>query len=123
MQNSLTRKPIEIKISTVVAVAILLHEASISVLEAALKEMTSGSPDFFDDEFAVIDVEAIADATVDWNALIPLFKSQRPPLLLCKHQYQHRSPSNRRLSFAIILQWSSIRQYALVNVFMHAVPI
>jgi len=75
MQNSLTRKPIEIKISTVVAVAILLHEASMSVLEAALKEMTSGSPDFFDDEFAVIDVEAIADATVDWNALIPLFKS------------------------------------------------
>ena len=75
MQNSLTRKPIEIKISTVVAVAILLHEASISVLEAALTEMTAGSPDFFDDEFAVIDVEAIAKATVDWNALIPLFKA------------------------------------------------
>ena len=75
MQNSLTRKPIEIKISTVVAVAILLHEASIPALEAALQEMTAGSPDFFDDEFAVIDVEAIAEAAVDWNALIPLFKS------------------------------------------------
>ncbi|MFZ6754121.1 septum site-determining protein MinC [Undibacterium sp. Dicai25W] len=75
MQNSLTRKPIEIKISTVVAVAILLHDASTSVLEAALQEMTAGSPDFFDDEFAVIDVEAIADAEVDWNALIPLFKA------------------------------------------------
>ncbi|MFZ6774913.1 septum site-determining protein MinC [Undibacterium sp. SXout7W] len=75
MQNSLTRKPIEIKISTVVAVAILLHEAAIPVLEAALKEMTAGSPDFFDDEFAVIDVEAIAEQTLDWDALIPLFKS------------------------------------------------
>jgi septum site-determining protein MinC len=46
MQNSLTRKPIEIKISTVVAVAVLLHEASTPALEAALKEMTAGSPDF-----------------------------------------------------------------------------
>ncbi|MBC3885562.1 septum site-determining protein MinC [Undibacterium griseum] len=74
MQNSLTRKPIEIKISTVVAVAVLLHEASVSVLETALQEMTAGSPDFFDDEFAVIDVEAIADTPVDWNALLPLFR-------------------------------------------------
>jgi len=75
MQNSLTRKPIEIKISTVVAVAILLHDSSFPVLEAALKEMTAGSPDFFDDEFAVIDVEAITEQALDWDALIPLFKS------------------------------------------------
>ena len=75
MQNSLTRKPIEIKISTVVAVAVLLHEASTPALEAALKEMTTGSPDFFDDEFAVIDVESIAAETVDWDALIALFKA------------------------------------------------
>lgn len=75
MQNSLTRKPIEIKISTVVAVAILLHDSTFPVLEAALKEMTAGSPDFFDDEFAVIDVEAITEQALDWDALIPLFKS------------------------------------------------
>ncbi|MBC3910163.1 septum site-determining protein MinC [Undibacterium umbellatum] len=75
MQNSLTRKPIEIKISTVVAVAILLHDSAFPVLEAALKEMTAGSPDFFDDEFAVIDVEAITEQALDWDALIPLFKS------------------------------------------------
>ncbi|MFZ6760805.1 septum site-determining protein MinC [Undibacterium sp. Ji50W] len=75
MQNSTTRKPIEIKISTVVAVAILLNESSFPAVEAALKEMTAGSPDFFDDEFAVIDVEAITDQELDWNALIPLFKT------------------------------------------------
>lgn len=75
MQNSMTRKPIEIKISTVVAVAILLNDSSIPALETALKEMTAGSPDFFDDEFAVIDVEAITGEEMDWNALIPLFKS------------------------------------------------
>jgi len=75
MQNSLTRKPIEIKISTVVAVAVILHEASTTVLAAALKEMTAGTPDFFDDEFAVIDVEPVSAHKLDWATLIPLFKS------------------------------------------------
>lgn len=75
MQNSLTRKPIEIKISTVVAVAVILHEASTPALEAALKEMTAGTPDFFDDEFAVIDVEPVSEQKLDWAKLIPLFKS------------------------------------------------
>lgn len=75
MQNSLTHKPVEIKISTVVAVAIILHAAPIATLEAALKQMTAGTPDFFDDEFAVIDVENIASEKLDWPALIKLFKS------------------------------------------------
>ncbi|MFZ6649381.1 septum site-determining protein MinC [Undibacterium sp. TJN25] len=75
MQNSLTRKPIEIKISTVVAVAVILHEASTAALETALKDMTAGTPDFFDDEFAVIDVEPVSEQKLDWAALIPLFKS------------------------------------------------
>ena len=75
MQNSLTRKPIEIKISTVVAVAVILHEASTAALETALKEMTAGTPDFFDDEFAVIDVEPVSEQKLDWATLIPLFKS------------------------------------------------
>ncbi|MBR7801713.1 septum site-determining protein MinC [Undibacterium fentianense] len=75
MQNSLTRKPIEVKISTVVAVAVILNESLLSSLELALKEMTGGSPDFFDDEFAIIDVESIAAETLDWPAIIALFKS------------------------------------------------
>jgi septum site-determining protein MinC len=75
MQNSLTRKPIEIKISTVVAVSVILNEAALPTLEVALKEMTGGTPDFFDDEFAIIDVENIAHETLDWAGLIALFKS------------------------------------------------
>lgn len=75
MQNSLTRKPIEIKISTVVAVAVLLHDATITVLETALQEMTAGTPDFFDDEFAIVDVDTISQQKLDWSALITLFKS------------------------------------------------
>jgi len=75
MQNSLTRKPIEIKISTVVAIAVILNEAVLATLETALKEMTGGTPDFFDDEFAIIDVENIANEALDWAAIIALFKS------------------------------------------------
>lgn len=75
MQNSLTRKPIEVKISTVVAVAVILHESSLSTLDTALKEMTGGTPDFFGDELAIIDVEHISDHAIDWSALVSLFKS------------------------------------------------
>ncbi|MBC3874128.1 septum site-determining protein MinC [Undibacterium flavidum] len=75
MQNSLTRKPIEIKISTVVAVAVILNEAALDRLEIALKEMTGGAADFFDDEFAIIDIESIANEAIDWSGIISLFKS------------------------------------------------
>ncbi|WP_025917749.1 septum site-determining protein MinC [Herminiimonas sp. CN] len=77
MQNSKTKKPIEIKISTVVAVSVILHIAELPVLAAALDEMTGGAPDFFDDEIAVIDVGALdpAAAALDWAALTDLLKS------------------------------------------------
>lgn len=77
MQNSKTNKSIEIKISTVVAVSVILHVAELPVLQAALLEMTGGAPDFFDDEFAVIDVGTLdlIGAAMDWAALIGLLKS------------------------------------------------
>lgn len=75
MQNSLTRKPIEIKISTVVAVAVSLNESTLSTLEQALKDMTGGAPDFFDDEFAILDLDAIQSESLDWPAVLALFKS------------------------------------------------
>lgn len=104
MQNSLTRKPIEIKISTVVAVAISLHEASIPVLTAALEEMTAGSPDFFDDEFAVIDVEAIADQSLDWDALIPLFKANglNPVAVRHANEQDHAALRSHGLSIDVV---------------------
>jgi septum site-determining protein MinC len=75
MQNSLTRKPIEIKISTVVAVAVILHDANITVLNDALKVITAGTPDYFEDEFAIVDVESISQQKLDWPGLISMFKS------------------------------------------------
>lgn len=77
MSNTQVRKPIEIKISTVVAVAAILGDADMPVLQAAMTEMTGGAADYFDGEFAIIDLGSMAPApaTVDWPGLIALFKS------------------------------------------------
>ncbi len=79
MSKIQSRKPIEIKISTVVAVSIILHEADLPLLNKAMMELTGGASDYFDDEFAVIDVGAaeLAGRDIDWAALIVLFKSYR----------------------------------------------
>ncbi len=74
------RKPIEIKISTVVAISAILHETDPASLEQALKEMTGGVADFFEDEFAVLDIgtlDAEAAAGIDWSAVVALFKRFR----------------------------------------------
>src|SRR5471030_1078285 len=71
MSKSQFHKPIEIKISTVVAVSAILSTSDTLALDAALHEMTGGSADFFDDDLAVIDVGALpADcAPVNWAKL------------------------------------------------------
>jgi len=73
------RKPIDIKISTVVAISAILHETDPAALDQALKDMTGGVSDFFEDEFAVIDIGALdaGGAGIDWAALVTLFKRYR----------------------------------------------
>ncbi|WP_050476382.1 septum site-determining protein MinC [Herbaspirillum rhizosphaerae] len=73
------RKPIEIKISTVVAISAILHETDPAALDKALKDMTGGVSDFFEDEFAVLDIGALdaSGAGIDWTALVALFKRYR----------------------------------------------
>lgn len=80
MSRKPSSKPIEIKISTVVAVCAVLHDADPSTLQAALQQMTGGVADFFDHEFTVIDVAALdanARAALDWATLITLLRSVR----------------------------------------------
>jgi septum site-determining protein MinC len=79
MPKSSSSLPIEIKISTVVAISTILHSADPIAIDAALKQMTGGVSDFFEDEFAVIDVAGIADdaAHLDWEALVALLKKYR----------------------------------------------
>lgn len=77
MSKIQSRKPVEIKISTVVAVSVILHEVELPLLSQAMEEMTGGAADYFDDEFAVIDVGTLdlAGSGIDWPALIALLKS------------------------------------------------
>ncbi|MDY7546534.1 septum site-determining protein MinC [Glaciimonas sp. CA11.2] len=77
MPKNKTRKPIEIKIATVVAVSVILHDVDLAVLDDALKEMTGGNADFFDNEFAVIDIAALGESNdyIEWSALVKLLKT------------------------------------------------
>lgn len=79
MLKSQIHKPVEIKISTVVAVSAMLRESNMAILGSALKEMTGGMEDFFDNEFAILDLGALGnkDEAMDWPGLIALFKSYR----------------------------------------------
>lgn len=73
------QKPIEIKISTVVAVSAILHTADVSALDIALQHMTAGAADFFEDDLALIDVAALPSGgeKIDWAGLIALLKAYR----------------------------------------------
>jgi septum site-determining protein MinC len=79
MPNSLFQKPIEIKISTVVAVSAILSTADRIALGAALNDMTGGSADFFEDDLTVIDIGALPPdgEAIDWDAIIALLKKYR----------------------------------------------
>ncbi len=81
MPTHQARKPLEIKISTVVAVAALLGDSDQAALSSALAQITGGTPDYFEDEFTLLDLGNLlpppAPGSIDWPALIALFKSHR----------------------------------------------
>ena len=79
MSKSLFQKPIEIKISTVVAVSAILSTADRLALDAALAEMTGGTADFFDDDLTVIDVAALPEGRgqIDWAGIIAVLSKYR----------------------------------------------
>ncbi|WP_344762157.1 septum site-determining protein MinC [Actimicrobium antarcticum] len=79
MQKNQPGKPITIKISTVVAISAILHQTDPAKLDAAIRDMTGGEPDFFEDELAIIDLGEIdlAGDPIDWNVLVALLKSYR----------------------------------------------
>jgi septum site-determining protein MinC len=79
MSKSPFQKPIEIKISTVVAVSAILHTSDCIALDAALRGMTGGVADFFEGDLAVIDVGDLAPGSerIDWASTIALLKKYR----------------------------------------------
>ena len=64
-----------------VAVAALLGDTDQEKLSSALAQITGGTPDYFEDEFTVIDLANLlpppAPGSIDWSELIALFKSHR----------------------------------------------
>ena len=79
MLKSPSQLPIEIKISTVVAISTILYSADPLAIDAALKQMTGGVSDFFEDEFAVLDVTTIAESApdIEWDKLVDVLKKYR----------------------------------------------
>jgi septum site-determining protein MinC len=81
MSKNKTSKPLEIKIATVVAVVALLGETDHAKLSAALKQITGGTPDYFEDDFTLLDFGPVSPApvagSINWPRLIALFKSHR----------------------------------------------
>lgn len=81
MPKNKTSKPLEIKIATVVAVVALLGETDPDKLSAALKQITGGTPDYFEDDFTLLDFGPASPAptagSINWPKLIALFKSHR----------------------------------------------
>lgn len=89
MSKNPTRKPLEIKISTVVAVAALLGDTDYDKLSSALAQITAGTPDYFEDEFTLLDFSLVspppATGQIDWARLIGLFKSHRLNPVAVRH--------------------------------------
>ncbi|HEY8026801.1 MAG TPA: septum site-determining protein MinC [Burkholderiaceae bacterium] len=77
MSKIQSRKAVEIKIATVVAVVVILRETDLTAIEAAIRDTTGGESDYFDNELAVADVAAfdLVDQAIDWAQLRALFKS------------------------------------------------
>lgn len=87
MSKSPFHKPIEIKISTVVAVSAILYTSDGIAMDAALNEMTGGVPDFFEGDLAVIDVGSLAPGCerIDWASTIALLKKYRLNPVAVRH--------------------------------------
>ena len=64
-----------------VAVAALLGDTDHDKLSSALAQLTAGTPDYFEDEFTLLDFAPVspmpAPGQIDWPRLIALFKSHR----------------------------------------------
>ena len=76
MSKIQTRKAVEIKIATVVAVVVILRDTDLAAIDAAISDTTGGETDYFDNELAVVDVAAfdLVDQAIDWAHLRALFK-------------------------------------------------
>ena len=105
MSKNHARKPLEIKISTVVAVAALLGDTDQGKLSSALSQITGGTPDYFEDEFTLLDLSALSTPPVpgdiDWPALIALFREHKLNLVAVRNAPASLAPEIRAHGLSI----------------------
>ena len=79
MQMKPVTNAVDIKISTVVAICALLRHADPHEIDAAMRAMTGGEDDFFEEELAVVDIGALDPhgLAIDWPALVTLLRTYR----------------------------------------------
>lgn len=77
MSKNQGSKPIELKISTVVAVSAILRTTELAAIDAALKQATGGATDYFDHDLVIVDVGGCEQdiGSIDWPALTSLFRA------------------------------------------------
>ncbi len=123
MSTQRPSKPIEIKISTIVAIAVILHDNQLSVLEAALQDLTRNATDFFAGECAVIDVMNIECATLDWTVLINLLETYGIHPVAIRHAPREHEDQIEQLGLSIDLGTSGqIPEIAVAATPVAAVP-
>ena len=79
MQNKPVSTAVDIKISTVVAISAILRHTDPREIDAAMRAMTGGEDDFFEEELAVVDIGALdaSGPAIDWPALVTLLRNYR----------------------------------------------
>lgn len=93
---------VEVKISTVVAVAVKLRSAHLSRIKDGLERASGGSADFFDNQFAVIDIgELPAESRLDWPVLLKLLRSYQLNPVAVRNAPRSMVPAIRAIGLSI----------------------
>jgi len=74
-----SEKPLEIRISTIPAVSIFLHDTDLDAITIGMQEITVGAEDYFDHDLAVIDLSKLEGKCdgIDWQSLLVLLRAHR----------------------------------------------
>tara|TARA_A100000164_G_C21900409_1_gene770207 strand:- start:273 stop:1028 length:756 start_codon:yes stop_codon:yes gene_type:complete len=79
MESSLPENSLEIKVSTILAVAALLNDINSENIKSELSKITGGVKDYFKDELVIIDIGQISDRLllkkINWENLIKIFNA------------------------------------------------
>lgn len=94
-------KLVEVKVASVMAVCLILHTLDLSQVEATLRDITGSSDDFFDGDFAVIDIGSAQEASVSWKDVIKLIRRYNLNPVAVRHAPKSMHAAIRKSGLAI----------------------